>query len=79
MQKTGFSGFLCFAKDETDLFSYSNLNPKINSGSVLAKVSRNKCGSKCETRIHENEFENTQVWNHCTKIIGRRQSAAVTC
>jgi hypothetical protein len=28
MQKTGFSWFLCFAKDRTDLFSYSNLKRK---------------------------------------------------
>ncbi len=69
MRKTRFSGFLCFAKDETDLFSYSNLNPKINSGSVLAKVLQNKCGSKYETRIHENDLKILKVRNHCTEII----------
>ena len=68
MRKTGFSGFLCFAKDERYFFSYSNLDPKIHSASILAKISRNKCGSKCETRIHENDSKILEVRNHCTKI-----------
>ncbi len=54
MRKTFFSVFLCFAKDETDFLPYSNIDSKKYSGSVLAKISRNKYGNKCETRIHEN-------------------------
>jgi len=54
MRKTFFSEFLCFAKDETDFLPYSNIDSKKYSGSVLAKISRNKYGSKCETRIHKN-------------------------
>ena len=68
MRKTGFSGFLCFAKDERYFFSYSNLNPKIHSASVLAKISRNKYGSKCETRSMEPLYENIQIYMSNTKI-----------
>jgi len=68
MRKTFFFVFLCFAKDETDFFPYSNLHSKINSGSVLAKVSRNRCGSKCGTQIHKNDSKILEVRNHCTKV-----------
>jgi len=36
MRKTFFSVFLCFAKDETDFFPYSNIHSKKYSSSVLA-------------------------------------------
>jgi len=48
-----FSGFLCFAKDETDYFTYSNLIRNLFGIFVFAKILQNKCGSKCETRICE--------------------------
>jgi hypothetical protein len=56
MKNDFFYEFLCLAKDEKVAFLYSNLN----SGSVLEKILQNKCGSKSETRIHKNDFENTQ-------------------
>jgi len=67
MRKDFISGFSSFAKDETVFFSYSNLNSKKYSGSVLAKILRNKCGSKCETRIHENDSKILKVRNHLQK------------
>ena len=63
MQKDFISAFSCFVKFETDQFSKSNLNPKINSASVLAKILQKKYGSKCKTQIHKNDFENTRLWN----------------
>jgi len=51
MQKTFFSGFLCFAKDETDYFPYSNLIQNLFGIPVFAKISRNKCGIIDLTRI----------------------------
>jgi len=57
MQKDFISRFSCFVKDETDLFSYLNLIQNKFGIFVFAKISRrNKCGSKCETQIHENDF-----------------------
>jgi len=57
MRKDFFYAFLSFSKDKKVAFPYSNLNSKINSGSVLTKISRNKCRSKCKTQIHKNDFE----------------------
>jgi hypothetical protein len=59
MRKTGFSGFSCFAKDKTDLFSYSNLKRKKISASVLTKISRKNAEVNAKL----------EVQNHCTKII----------
>jgi len=56
MRKTGFS---CFAKAETDLFSYSNLKRKKISASVLAKILRKNAEVNAKL----------EVQNHCTKII----------
>ena len=58
MRKTFFSVFSVFAKDETKFVSYSNLNPKINRASVLAKISRNNAEVNAELEVR----------NHCTKI-----------
>jgi hypothetical protein len=68
MRKTFFSVFLCFAKDETDFFPYSNIHSKKYSGSVLAKVLQNKCGRKCETRSMEPLYENIRIYMSNTKI-----------
>ncbi len=67
MRKDFISGFSSFAKDETVFFSYSNLNSKIYSGSVLAKISQNKCGRKCETQINKNDSKILEVRNHLRK------------
>jgi len=61
MQKDFISRFSSYAKDETNFFSYSNLTWNKFVIFVFAKISRNKCGRKCETQIHKNDFENIQI------------------
>jgi len=69
MRKEIISVFSWFLKDETNFFSYSNLIQNLIDSFVFAKFSRNTCGRKCKTRIHENDSKILEVRNHCTKII----------
>ncbi len=58
MRKDFISGFSGFAKDKMNFFSYSNLTRNKFVTFVFAKISRNKCGRKCQTRIYKNDFKN---------------------
>jgi len=60
MRKDFISGFSCFAQYETNFFSYLNLTQNKFGTFVFAKILQNKCGSKCETWIHKNDFKNTR-------------------
>jgi len=70
--QNNFLRIFVFCKRQNKPIFLIKLEPKnnyIKSASVLAKILRNKCGSKCETRIHENDSKILKVWNHCTNAI----------